>query len=182
VIDESLVPIPGLSGACTSAQAVRAANAIARDLEPGLAVWRIGTEDGCDSAGRSIRWELRYDLLRRRSELVITVAFTLEESSGRVGDAVAAVRLAPFPAEGSELARMALAGQITGRALRAVWRQQAREREPLPVDFPDSVAVAAAVAPEPVRSAHARVTRLRGAVWSVETPGRTRHLRPDDLR
>jgi hypothetical protein len=181
VIDEALVPIPGLRGACTSSEAVDAAIPIVRSHEPESRPWRIGTEDGCDPAGRSVRWEVRFDLMRKRAEAVITVAFTYDEASSVHDEAVASIRLAPFPAEGSELAKMALAGQITGRRLRAVWRQQMRERQPLPPDFPDSSAMVAAVAPDEVRSAYARITRLRGAVWVVETPGRTRHLRRDDL-
>lgn len=179
---ERLVPVPGLRGSCTSNEAIAAATALAADLEPDARPWRVGTEDGCDADGRSVRWEVRFALRRRRAEAVITVAFTFDESAGVHDEGVASIRLDAFPSEGSELARMALAGQITGRRLRAVWRQQMRERAALPVGFPDSSTMAAVVAPDPVRSAHARITRLRGWVWVVETPGRTRHLRIDDLR
>lgn len=179
--DERLVSIPGLRGACTSSEAVAAASRVARGLDPATEPWRIGTEDGCDGEGRSLRWEVRYDLSQRRAEAVITIGFTLDESTRTHGQGVASVRILPFPSQGSELARMAMDGEITGRRLRAVWRQQMREHQPLPPDFPDSSTVARAVAPEVVRAAHARITRWRGAVWAVETPGRTRHLRPDDL-
>ena len=180
--DERVVPVPGLWGNCTSREAVAAATRIAEDIESGARPWRIATDDGCDEGGRSVRWEIRFDLPQRRSEAVVTVGFTFDETAGKHRDGVASVRLLPFPSQGSELARMALAGQISGRRLRAVWRQQMREREPLPDDFPDSSAMALAVGKEGIRSAYARITRMRGAVWVVETPGRTRHMRIDDLR
>ena len=180
--NEDLTGISGLAGACTSDEALEAAGSVIQAVEPGLAAWRIGTEEGCDSSGRSVRWEIRYDLSRRRREAVLSVAFTFDEATGAYGSGVVAVRFLPFPAEGSELAKMARAGEITERRLTAIWRQQRREREPLPAGFPDSSRVAEVVAPELIRSAYARITRMRGAVWVVETAGRTRHLRLDDLR
>lgn len=180
--DERIVPVPGLWGDCTSQEAIAAATRIAEGLEPDARPWLVGTDDGCDEHGRSVRWEVRFDLPERRSEAVVTIGFTFDEKAQTHGDAVGSVRLLPFPSQGSELAKMALAGQITGRRLRSVWRQQMREREPLPDDFPDSSVMASAVAPEEIRSAYARITRMRGAVWVVETRGRTRHLRIDDLR
>lgn len=179
---EHLVPVSGLSGSCTSTEAMTAATRIAGEWEIGVRPWRVGTEDGCDLAGRSGRWEVRFDLAARRQEAVVTVAFTVDEETGSAGEGVASLRLLPYPSEGSELAKMVRAGQITGRRLRAVWRQQLRDHEPLPADFPDSVALAAFVAPEPVRSAYARMTRQRGFVWVTETPGQTRHIRAADFR
>lgn len=179
---ERLVPVPGLSGFCTSAEATIAATRIARDWDAEVRPWRVGTEDGCDLMGRSVRWEVRFDLVARRQEAVVTVAFTVDEETGTRGDGVASVRLLPYPSEGSELARMVRSGQITGRRLRSVWRQQVRDHVPLPPDFPDSVALAAFVAPETIRSAYARITRQWGFVWVTETPGQTRHIRGDTLR
>ena len=179
--EERLVPVASLREACTSRQALTVATELAAEVEGGARAWSVGTDDGCDSGGRSTRWEMRFDL-SRREELVVSIGFTLDESTARRGDAVASVRFVPFPAEGSELARMALAGQITGRRLRSVWRQQTREREPLPENFPDSAAVAQAVAPDLIRTAHSRITRARGACWTVRTRGRVRHIRVDDLR
>lgn len=179
---EHLVPIPGLSGSCTSAEATTVATRIAGEWEPEVRAWRVGTEDGCDLLGRSVRWEVRFDLSARRQEAVVTVAFTVDEETGIAGEGVASVRLVPYPAEGSELARMVRAGQITGRRLRAVWRQQVRDHEPLPSDFPHSVVLAAYVAPETIRSAYARITRPHGFVWVIDTPGQTRHIRGDTLR
>jgi hypothetical protein len=181
VIDETLVPVPGLFGSCTSHEALGAGAAIVAAFRPDAGAWRVGTEDGCDPAGRSVRWELRYDLGERRSELRLTIAFVRDEAAGVHTAALASVQLLPFPSEGSELAKMARAGLISGRRLRSVWRQQMREHEALPTDFPGSDVMARAVAPDEVRSAYARITRQRGAVWVVETPGRTRHLRRDDL-
>lgn len=174
---ERLVPLPAVVGACSS----REAAAAAAPLVPGLRPWRIATDDGCDAEGRSIRWELRYDDADHRREVHVVVGATYREDEGTHGEGVASIRTLPFPSQGSELARMARLGDISGRRLRAVWRQQMRERPPLSDDFPDSVALAHLVAPEPVRSAYARVTRQRGPVWVVETPGRTRHLRVDDF-
>lgn len=179
--EERLVPVASLREACTSRQALTVARELAARHEPGAEAWSVGTDDGCDGVGRSTRWEVRFDL-SRREELLVSIGFTLDEATGRHGGAVASIRLLPFPAEGSELARMALSGQITGRRLRAVWRQQIREREPLPDDFPDSAAVARAVAPDLIRTAHARIARARGACWTVRTQGRVRHIRVDDLR
>lgn len=179
--DERFVPIPTLREACTSRQAVDVAAALAAEHESGVDAWSVGTDDGCDSEGRSTRWEVRFDLSSRQ-ELVVGIGFILDETTRVHGDAVASIRRVPFPSEGSELARMALSGQITGRRLRAVWRQQRGEREPLPSDFPDSAIVARAVAPDRIRTAHARVTRARGACWIVRTQARVRHIRVDDLR
>lgn len=181
MIDETLVPVPGLSGSCTSNEALAAGADVVETYRPEAGAWRVGTEDGCDAEGRSIRWEMRYDLAERRSELRLTIAFVVDEAAGVRTSAVASVQFLPFPAEGSELAKMARAGQITGRRLRSVWRQQMREHEPLPTGFPGSDVMVRAVAPDEVRSAYARITRQRGFVWVVETPGRTRHLRRDDL-
>jgi hypothetical protein len=176
-----LVPVPMLTGSCTAREAVAVATALAGELEPGSQAWRVGSVDGCDAEGRSIRWEVRFDLERRRAEAVVTVAFVYEESTRTHGEGVASVALVGFPAEGSELAKMGATGEISARGLRAVWRQQMRERPALPPDFPDSSVITAKVAPDEVRSAYARITRQRGFVWVVETPGRTRHLRFDDL-
>lgn len=178
---ERLVPVPGLRGACTSRQAIGVAATLAADHERGVGAWSVGTDDGCDDDGRSTRWEVRFDLALGE-ELVVSIGFPVDEASGARGDAVASVRRVPFPSEGSELARMALSGEITGRRLRAVWRQQTRERQPLPPDFPDSAVVAQRVAPDRIRTAQARVTRVRGACWIVRTRARVRHLRVDDLR
>lgn len=179
--DERLVPVAALRERCTSGEAVSVATELASEHESGVGAWSVGTDDGCDANGRSTRWDVRFDL-SRREELLVSIGFTLHEATGTHGEAVASIRLVPFPTEGSELARMALSGQITGRRLRAVWRQQTREREPLPDDFPDSAAVARAVAPDLIRTAHARITRARGACWIVRTAGRVRHMRADDLR
>ena len=176
-----MVPVARLRERCTSVEALRVAAELAAQHESGARAWSVGTDDGCDADGRSIRWEVRFDL-SRREELLVSIGFTLDETTGMHGEAVASIRLVPYPAEGSELARMALAGEITGRRLRAVWRQQTRERRPLPPDFPDSTAVARAVAPDRIRTAHARITRARGACWIVRTPGRVRHIRADELR
>jgi hypothetical protein len=181
VNDEQLVPVAALWESCTSRQALAAATDLAAERDRGAAAWSVGTDDGCDHDGRSTRWEVRFDLSRRQ-ELIVSIGFPPDEAKGAHGDAVASIRLVPFPAEGSELARMALSGEITGRRLRAVWRQQTRDREPLPWDFPDSAAVAQAVAPDRIRTAHARITRARGACWVVRTKARVRHLRIDDLR
>lgn len=110
---------------------------------------------------------------------VISIGFVYDEETASWGDGVGAVCLEPFPAHGSELEKMATAGQVPDRRLQAVWRQQLRERRPLPDTFPDSSRLVAAVAPEAVRSAEARVTRRWGPAWEVETPGRTRHIRFD---
>lgn len=174
-------PVAALWGACTSREAVAVATAMATEHERGAAAWSVGTEDGCDGDGRSTRWEVHFDLSGRQ-ELVVGIGFTRDEETGLHGDGVASIRLLPFPAAGSELARMALAGDITGRRLRAVWRQQTRERQPLPGDFPDSSVLARAVAPERIRTAHARITRARGACWIVRTKAQVRHIRADDLR
>ncbi len=173
--------MPGLTGSCTSRQAVDVASSLAGELESGTQAWRVGSVDGCDAEGRSTRWEVRFDLRRRRAEAVVTVAFVYEESVGAHSGGVASVALVGFPAEGSELAKMAATGEISARGLRSVWRQQMRERPALPADFPDSSVMVAKVAPDEVRAAYARITRQRGFVWVVETPGRTRHLRFDDL-
>ena len=179
--NEQLVPVHGLFGSCISSEAIAAAARIAAAQGGTERPWQVGTEDGLDALGRSMRWEVRFDLPQRRQELVVNIGFPIEEATGLQGEGVASLRCLPFPSEGSELARMATTGQISGRRLRAVWRQQLREHEPLPLDLPDSEAVAAAVAPEPVRVARARITRLRGFVWIVTTPGQTRHLRIDRL-
>lgn len=179
--EERLVPVAALRERCTSREALGVATELAADHESGARAWSVGTDDGCDGDGRSTRWETRFDL-SRREELVVSIGFTLGEATGTRGEAVASIRLIPYPAEGSELARMALSGEITGRRLRAVWRQQTREREPLPPDFPDSAAVARTVAPDRIRTAHARITRARGACWVVRTQARVRHIRADDLR
>ena len=177
--DERLVELPDLREACTSSEAIGAATPIALAEGARSRPWQVATEDGVDAAGRSVRWEVRFDLRERRQELLVTIGFPVEEGTGSRTAAVASLRFLPFPAQGSELARMAASGQIRGRRLRAIWRQQLREHEPLPENLPDSAAVAAAVAPEPVRVARARITRLRGFVWIVTTPGQTRHLRID---
>ncbi|MFP5333486.1 MAG: hypothetical protein ACLGHX_14135 [Acidimicrobiia bacterium] len=175
--DERLVSIPNLTESCTSTQAIAAARELAAAEGATTGPWQVATDDGLDPLGRSVRWEARFDLPEHRQELVVTVSFPVEEGSGRRNEAVASLRRFPFPSEGSELARMARDGQISGRRLRAVWRQQVREHEPLPRDLPDSSAVAVLVAPDPVRVARARITRMRGFVWIVTTPGQTRHLR-----
>lgn len=173
------MPLRDLFGSCTSSEAIEAAGRIAASRGGTDRPWQIGTEDGVDSSGRSVRWEVRFDLPEHRQELVVSVGFPIVEETGGPSEGVASLRSFPFPSQGSELARMATAGQISGRRLRSVWRQQLREHQPLPPDLPDSVAVAQAVAPEPVRVARARITRLRGFVWIVTTPGQTRHLRID---
>lgn len=175
--DERLVSIPDLTQLCTSAQAIAAVRELAAAEGATTGPWQVTTEDGLDSTGCSVRWEIRFDLPAHRQELVVTVGFPVEEGSGSRQQGVASLRRLPFPSEGSELARMARDGQISGRRLRAVWRQQVREHEPLPRDLPDSSAVAALVAPDAVRVARARITRMRGFVWIVTTPGQTRHLR-----
>lgn len=177
MIDERLIAVPGLSGSCTSSQAIAATRVVAEDFGAATGPWQIGTEDGIGADGRSIRWEVRFDLPQRRQELVVTLGFAREEATGVHGAAQASLRFLPFPAEGSELARMAVSGQISGRRLRAVWRQQLREHVPLPAELPDSSVLASHVAPDPIRVAKARVTRQRGFVWIVTTPGQTRHLR-----
>lgn len=178
-MNPQLVPVDGLAGSCTSSEAIAAVGRIAAARGGTDRPWQIGTEDGLDEFGQSIRWEVRFDLPEHRQELVVNLGFPIQEATGRQTEAVASVRYLPFPSEGSELARMATSGQISGRRLRAVWRQQLRDHQPLPPDLPDSSAVAAAVSPEPVRVARARITRLRGFVWIVTTPGQTRHLRID---
>ncbi|MEX2279556.1 MAG: hypothetical protein WEA76_05650 [Acidimicrobiia bacterium] len=175
--DERLLAVPGLSGSCTSTEAIAALTPIAAAHGAETGPWQIGTEDGVDADGRSVRWEVRFDLPQRRQELVVTLGFGREEATGVNTEAQASLRFLPFPSEGSELARMAVAGQISGRRLRAVWRQHMREHEPLPADLPDSFALAVLVAPEPIRAARARITRQRGLVWIVSCPGGTRHLR-----
>lgn len=176
---EVLIAVPGLWGPCTSSEAIDAIGALVAGEGTTTRPWQIGTEDGLDHAGRSVRWEVGFDLPERRQELVVSLGFPVEEATGGYAKAVASLRYLPFPSQGSELARMAAAGKINGRRLRSVWRQQLREHEPLPPDLPDSAVVAAAVAPEPVRVARARITRLRGFVWIVTTPGQTRHVRID---
>ncbi|HSJ29674.1 MAG TPA: hypothetical protein VLB67_15830 [Acidimicrobiia bacterium] len=178
---ERFVPVPGLVGPMTSSRAGDVATRMARDFEPGVRAWRVGSDEGCDEHGRSFRWELRFDLPERRTELVVTIGFPPFEESGARGGAVASVRLLPFPAEGSELARMERAGQITRRRMRGVWRQHMRDRLPLPEDFPDSTVLSRVVGSEVIRSVHALTSRMRGPVWVVETPGRTRHFRLDDF-
>lgn len=179
--DESLRAVDGLAFSCTSAEAITHLQPLAEAHQRGARAWWIGTEDGCDDGGRSTRWELRFDLADHRQELVASIGFPVSEVTGERGSGVASLRFLPYPAEGSELARMVRAGQISGRRLRSVWRQQLREHEPLPWDFPDSSTVARVVAPDPIRAAYARMTRQRGFCWVVETPGQTRHLRVDDL-
>lgn len=177
---ERLVSVAALRERCTSREALGVARELAAEYESGANAWSVGTDDGCDSDGRSGRWETRFDLSRRQ-ELVVSIGFTLDEATGTHGEAVASIQLISYSAEGSELARMALSGEITGRRLRAVWRQQTREREPLPRDFPDSAAVARAVVPDRIRAAHGRIIRARGACWVVRTQARVRHIRADDL-
>jgi hypothetical protein len=181
VNDERLIPVTSLREACTSGQALDVATRLAAEHESPAEAWSVGTDDGCDLDGRSSRWEVRFDLSRRQ-ELIVSIGFTMDEATGRHGDGVASMRRVPFPAEGSELARMAVSGEITERRLRAVWRQQTREHVPLPHDFPDSAVVARAVAPDRIRTAHARVTRARGPCWVVRTQAQIRHIRADDLR
>jgi hypothetical protein len=181
VRQETLVPLPGLTGSCTAREAVKAASVLAAELEDGARAWRVGSVDGCDGAGRSIRWEVRFDLERRRAEAVVTVGFVYDETNHDYGEAVASVALIGFPTEGSGLAKMAASGEISVRGLRSVWRQQMRERPALPSEFPDSSVIVAKVSPDEVRSAYARLTRQRGFVWVVDTPGRRRHLRFENL-
>ncbi len=178
---ETLVPVAGLTESCTSREALAVASSLAGELEPGAQAWRVGSVDGCDTEGRSTRWEVRFDLERRRAEAVVTLGFVYEEDTGTHGEGVASLSLVDFPAEGSELSKMAATGEISARGLRSVWRQQMRERPALPPNAPDSSVMMAKVAPDEVRAAYARITRQRGFVWVVETPGRTRHFRFDDL-
>lgn len=177
---ETVVPISGLRSACTSTEALSAALSVVAGLDDSAAAWRIEADDGFDLAGRAQRWQVEFDLPRRRETASVAVGFTRNEDDGTWSDAIATVRCLPFPSPGSNLERMAVAGDVSDRRLRAIWRQQVRDRLRLPAEVPDSSVVAARIGVVS-SNANARCTRLWGTVWEVTVPGKTHRLRFEDL-
>lgn len=177
---ETVVAVAGLRSACTSTEALAAARSVIEGLDGSAAAWRIEADGGFDLDGRGHRWQVEFDLPERGGTASVALGFTRRESDGVWEDGVATIREVPFPAPGSNLERMAVAGELSARRIEAIWRQQVTDRLRLPDDVPDSSVVAARLE-APVSSANARRTRLYGVIWEVTVPGRTHRIRFEDL-